>query len=130
MNAPARITVTVDRHGQPIVFGAHDTPRARANGCSVVDYVRVPPDDNPYACPNGHAFPRALAVRCDECLASVACEPIAAGARLHEALEATEGRLAALEDALARAHAGESTSRDTETVRAATMRALARRRGT
>jgi hypothetical protein len=41
MNAPARITVTVDRHGQPIVFGAHDTPRARANGCSVVDYVRA-----------------------------------------------------------------------------------------
>jgi hypothetical protein len=48
MNAPARITVTVDRHGQPIVFGAHDTPRARANGCSVVEYVRVPPDAGGY----------------------------------------------------------------------------------
>jgi hypothetical protein len=41
MNAPARITVTVDRHGEPIVFGARDTPRARANGCSVVEYVRA-----------------------------------------------------------------------------------------
>jgi hypothetical protein len=41
MNAPARITVTVDRHGEPIVFGARDTPRARANGCSVVEYWRA-----------------------------------------------------------------------------------------
>jgi hypothetical protein len=40
-NAPERITVTVDRHGEPIVFGARDTPRARANGCSVVEYVRA-----------------------------------------------------------------------------------------
>lgn len=100
MNAPARITVTVDRHGQPIVFGAHDTPRARANGCSVVDYVRVPPDDGDYVCPNGHAFPRALAVPCDECDAFVACEPVAAGARLHEALEAAEAGLAGALDAM------------------------------
>jgi hypothetical protein len=44
VTAPARITVTVDRHGEPIVFGARDTPRARANGCSVVEYVRADMD--------------------------------------------------------------------------------------
>jgi hypothetical protein len=34
--APERITVTVDRHGEPLVFGA-----AEGDGCSVVEYVRV-----------------------------------------------------------------------------------------
>jgi hypothetical protein len=31
-----------------------------------------------YACPNGHVFPGALTVPCDECGAAVVCEPIAA----------------------------------------------------
>jgi hypothetical protein len=39
--APERITVTVDRYGEPIVFGADLTERARANDCAVVDYVRA-----------------------------------------------------------------------------------------
>lgn len=41
MNAPERITVTVDRYGEPIVFGADLTERARANDCTVVDYIRA-----------------------------------------------------------------------------------------
>src|SRR5690349_17268577 len=40
-------------------------------------------DDGRYVCPNDHAFPRAVVVPCEECGAGVACEPIAAGARLH-----------------------------------------------
>jgi hypothetical protein len=47
-----------------------------------------------YACPNGHVFPGALTVPCDECGAAVVCEPIAAGIRLHEALEAADAMLA------------------------------------
>jgi hypothetical protein len=53
-----------------------------------------------YVCPNGHVFPGALTVPCDECGAAVVCEPIAAGMRLHEALETIEGDLAALSGAL------------------------------
>jgi hypothetical protein len=34
--APERITVTVDRHGEPIVFGAQE-----GDGCSAVEYVRA-----------------------------------------------------------------------------------------
>lgn len=30
-----------------------------------------------YSCPNGHVFPSPVAVRCDECEASVACVPSA-----------------------------------------------------
>jgi hypothetical protein len=46
-----------------------------------------------YVCPNGHVFPGALTVPCDECGAAVVCEPIAAGMRLHRLLEAAEADL-------------------------------------
>jgi hypothetical protein len=39
--APERITVTCDRHDEPIVFGAVMTERAKRSGCTVVDYVRA-----------------------------------------------------------------------------------------
>jgi hypothetical protein len=63
-----------------------------------------------YVCPNGHVFPGALTVPCDECGAAVVCEPIAAGIRLHEALEAgLAGTLDAMEaDAQRRLDAGEA----------------------
>jgi hypothetical protein len=32
-----------------------------------------------FQCPNGHDFPRAVAVPCEHCGAHVACEPVAAG---------------------------------------------------
>lgn len=77
MSAPERITVTVDRHGEPIVFGADLNERALINGCAAIDYARADLVD-------------------------------------------------ALEDALLRLHRGEPRSTDSETVRQATLRALAR----
>lgn len=47
-----------------------------------------------FACPNGHPFPLALAVKCDECEATVLCVPHADAMRLHEALERAEADLA------------------------------------
>jgi len=32
-----------------------------------------------FECPNGHPFPRVVEVKCAECDASVACEPVARG---------------------------------------------------
>jgi hypothetical protein len=36
MKVPARMTVTCDEHGEPIVFGAQE-----GKGCVTVDYVRA-----------------------------------------------------------------------------------------
>jgi hypothetical protein len=46
-----------------------------------------------YVCPNGHDFPGMLTVPCAECGASVVCEPVSAGMRLHTLLETAEGDL-------------------------------------
>lgn len=44
----------------------------------------------PPVCPNGHEFPAALTVPCEQCEASVVCIPHAEGLRLHELLTQSE----------------------------------------
>jgi hypothetical protein len=58
-----------------------------------------------YACPNGHDFPRAVAVACEQCGANVLCEPMAAGMRLNELLESAEHEVTRLRDDLDRERA-------------------------
>lgn len=43
-----------------------------------------------YVCPNGHEFPTAVAVPCEECGASVACVPVAKAAEDFRAMEEFE----------------------------------------
>lgn len=49
--------------------------------------------DLPYTCPNGHEFPRAVAVPCEHCEASVVCVPHSDAIRLHDALDDAERAL-------------------------------------
>lgn len=44
----------------------------------------------PPVCPNGHEFPGALVVPCEECQAGVVCIPHSEGLRLHELLSEVE----------------------------------------
>lgn len=60
-----------------------------------------PPTDE-YVCPNGHPFPRAIAIRCEECQASVVCVPHSDAIRLHDALERAERELTETREELAR----------------------------
>lgn len=53
-----------------------------------------------YVCPNGHPFPSAVTVKCDECDGRVVCVPHADAIRLHDALVVAE-RLAQTGDNLA-----------------------------
>ena len=44
----------------------------------------------PPVCPNGHEFPRAVSVKCEECEANVVCIPHAAGIELAQIVSAQE----------------------------------------
>lgn len=44
-------------------------------------------------CPNGHEFPSALAIKCEQCDARVVCIPHNEGLRLHELLSASESTI-------------------------------------
>lgn len=63
------------------VVGAAERDELRAEVERLREYERE------YVCPNGHAFPDAVAVRCGECDATVVCEPASRGMALHAEIE-------------------------------------------
>jgi hypothetical protein len=56
----------------------------------MADDEQIAAQPSGYACPNGHPFPAATAVRCEACEASVTCVPFAQALRLHYQLREHE----------------------------------------
>lgn len=91
----------------------HRDASRQASAASGVTRFAVTPDDMNRArrlaashdvCPNGHPFPLAVAVPCDQCAAQVTCEPIAHGMELDRAMKVAEAEIEHLRSTLRAVH--------------------------
>lgn len=77
-----------------------------------------PVEPTPFQCPNGHAFPSAVAMPCGECDARVTCVPLAQLVERGGAIFEQAGEIARLRDAIERACGALSEPRATNRERA------------